>query len=259
MKLKLKSLVAALAMASAGGANAAISTDGVFGGAGLTLGTGDGEIFFAINDPTLQQSLVLDLNLTVNDFRFNNASLINTFSVTDATLASFIANSPDQSLLEWNLGGLSNKGLGPDLGVVSTHGSAGATWDLGEGFLNGHALTGGMVLMDGFAGFNPSTTVVASTSAGGFNGGIWGATYGGAMQTLNSHTGLLGGELMSFHFADETNTLDGLVMATAFTGGLWVVDGALGKVSYNAVPVPAAVWLFGSALLGLIGISRRRG
>ena len=30
------------------------------------------------------------------------------------------------------------------------------------------------------------------------------------------------------------------------------------SVSVSAVPVPAAAWLFGSGLLGLIGISRRR-
>jgi hypothetical protein len=30
------------------------------------------------------------------------------------------------------------------------------------------------------------------------------------------------------------------------------------EVGFNAVPVPAAAWLFGSGLLGLIGISRRK-
>jgi hypothetical protein len=29
-------------------------------------------------------------------------------------------------------------------------------------------------------------------------------------------------------------------------------------MSPNAVPVPAAVWLFGTALLGLIGFGKRR-
>ena len=31
-----------------------------------------------------------------------------------------------------------------------------------------------------------------------------------------------------------------------------------GTVNISAVPVPAAVWLFGSGLLGLVGISRRK-
>lgn len=35
-------------------------------------------------------------------------------------------------------------------------------------------------------------------------------------------------------------------------------SGALDNVTYNVVPVPASVWLFGSALIGFIGYSRRR-
>ena len=32
----------------------------------------------------------------------------------------------------------------------------------------------------------------------------------------------------------------------------------LANISYNTVPIPASVWLFGSGLLGLIGIARRK-
>lgn len=35
--------------------------------------------------------------------------------------------------------------------------------------------------------------------------------------------------------------------------GYWQIEG-----TYTVVPVPAAVWLFGSGLLGLVGIARRR-
>jgi len=40
----------------------------------------------------------------------------------------------------------------------------------------------------------------------------------------------------------------------------WASEVAFDKVqlTVSAVPVPAAVWLFGSALIGLVGFSKRR-
>ncbi len=32
----------------------------------------------------------------------------------------------------------------------------------------------------------------------------------------------------------------------------------IGSMTVSAVPIPAAVWLFGSALMGLVGVSRRK-
>ena len=55
----------------------------------------------------------------------------------------------------------------------------------------------------------------------------------------------------------ETNLLSGdwyvNVHTTNFAGGE-----IRGQVIVNPVPIPAAVWLFGSGLLGLIGIARRK-
>jgi hypothetical protein len=54
-----------------------------------------------------------------------------------------------------------------------------------------------------------------------------------------------------FQFANSSNV------------GMFNLD-SLGDVSYtlaaaaSAVPIPGALWLFGSGLLGLIGISRRK-
>jgi len=47
-----------------------------------------------------------------------------------------------------------------------------------------------------------------------------------------------------------------ILEATTDNGGAIFLDNASLEVS--AVPVPAAVWLFGSGLLGLVGVARRR-
>ena len=54
---------------------------------------------------------------------------------------------------------------------------------------------------------------------------------------------------------DFTASWDAVVVGGAFDGqvGHWNING-----NAQVVPVPAAVWLFGSGLLGLVGIARRR-
>ena len=63
------------------------------------------------------------------------------------------------------------------------------------------------------------------------------------------------------------NALDyGFLSLSGFTGLDEVTIGVTGtfvdpdfdNLTYQVVPIPAAVWLFGSGLLGLIGISRRK-
>ncbi len=52
-----------------------------------------------------------------------------------------------------------------------------------------------------------------------------------------------------------TAAWDSVIVGGSFNGnvGQWVITG-----NVSAVPVPAAVWLFGSGLIGLAGIARRR-
>ena len=36
------------------------------------------------------------------------------------------------------------------------------------------------------------------------------------------------------------------------------IEGTIASTAPSAVPVPAAAWLFGSGLLGLVGVARRK-
>ena len=60
---------------------------------------------------------------------------------------------------------------------------------------------------------------------------------------------------------NQTNSGSGLIVWGSGTPGTETVVGALNVTAFgnvSAVPLPAAAWLFGSALLGLIGYSRRK-
>ncbi|HYA38456.1 MAG TPA: VPLPA-CTERM sorting domain-containing protein [Candidatus Methylomirabilis sp.] len=273
--LKMKTLVVAVALAAAGGAHAAtINTDGYNGGAGLGSGTGAGDIIFTVYDPLAAQSLALNLNLTATNFINNNASLINAFSVTDSGLASFFgAHSADLSSMQWNMGGISNNGFGPNAGILTTNGSLLSTINpVVNGPVDGNALTNAMGNIESYAINNNGhlssvNSFVSNTSTNpptGWTGGTWGTSFGGQFFFNNAETGFSSGQLMSFIALGATDVTDlsGVPISNTFSNGKWVVDTSLGKVSYvgsvSAVPVPAAVWLFGSGLLGLVGIGRRK-
>ena len=54
-------------------------------------------------------------------------------------------------------------------------------------------------------------------------------------------------------FGGANQGLAGIKRVDVYFGG----SGALDNLTYSVVPVPAAVWLFGTALFGFIGFSRR--
>ena len=270
MNLKLKTLVVAIAMAAAGTVQAAaINTDNFNTGTNFGTGTGVGDLFLSVYDAGRSQSLTMNLNLTANNFINNNAALMNTFSVQDALLQSFIAGSTNTSQLVWNMSGISNLGAGPSAGLFTTNGNAGATINPAvQGPIDGNSLFTAMVNVEAYAQANsglfnptnPNSAISAAGSGTGFNSNLWSTNLGSALNFNNSATGISSDQLVSFIAmgATDVTSLNGVPISTTF-GGKFHIDAATGTVAYiSAVPVPAAVWLLGSGLVGLVGISRRK-
>ncbi len=73
--------------------------------------------------------------------------------------------------------------------------------------------------------------------------------YGTDLSTLGTVTIAPGAMFLFLGGTDNT-----AIAAISYTGDDFYLD----DIGFNVVPVPAAVWLFGSGLLGLIGIARRK-
>jgi hypothetical protein len=110
--------------------------------------------------------------------------------------------------------------------------------------------------LNGSAGSDGSNPLSADAASG------FGLNWGGSTSFFAAG-GV--GESMEFFFMAGNGTLPNAA-ATAVRYGnaqgfsTWTLNsnGSLVYAAPSAVPVPAAVWLFGSGLLGLVGISRRK-
>lgn len=129
---------------------------------------------------------------------------------------------------------------------------AGGSFDLSASIDNTGVLSGGTLAIGGTIaglGFNSGTLLTGNLTAFGFDA--------------------LGGDPLEFLFTATSGDalglysgLGGIILSGTGFGGSFNSDFASAAFSAMAdvgvVPVPAAVWLFGSALLGLIGYNRRR-
>lgn len=91
---------------------------------------------------------------------------------------------------------------------------------------------------------------VAAGSVAGFGAELLDST--GAL--LHTFTGT--GDGVTLDLALGSYTVNFLGDVTP--GSFWTMLATIEEVQTSAVPVPAAVWLFGSALMGLVGVSRRK-
>jgi hypothetical protein len=254
--MKLKLLVAAIAIAASSQASASIMQP--VGGAG--------EAVFSIWDSATQNSYSQDLGVTFAEFltNLNNASYSLSYSIDNAVYNGAFASSNPANLI-WNVS--VGEKLALDYSNYENYGIIGTSqnyFQLNDNALNqAIAITGqmataqnGTIPADGQS--NPGTNLAyhGTVDNGAYAGSpyLWSDNWGG---TPAHNTAPVGTDLSFWYQQADLLTAGNAFVTEA--AGVWSFDGQ--TISYgavSAVPVPAAIWLMGSGLIGMVGVARRK-
>lgn len=266
MKMKMKALVAVTAMAIGAQAQAAINSD-------AATVDGSGELFLSVVDRgPVPKSYILDLGVTAATFLASDSASYSLSFAADSNLTSFLASAT--GTVSWNLaaGHAVSDWTSNNYGYMSTAPTALiANTNTPQGFTGiGNALgqidiytASANLALTGAAktdmSINTSVTVNSSSNAF-YDFGTWGDTWS------NSHsTEATLGSSMAFYLVAGDYSADpeaGNVSRVQQFSGEWTLA-SNGLLTYSTatpptVPVPAAVWLLGSALIGMVGVARRK-
>ncbi len=257
--MKLKLLAAAIAMSAVSHSTFAAIADPDFG---------QGEAFFSIWDPVTLNSYVQDLGVNFDTLRANltNSTYSLNYSINASVYGSAFASSNPADLI-WNVS--VGERIDPNFANIENYGIIGTNKNFFK--LNSAALNQAIEAHGQMA--TAQRTAIGGAALDGTiadNFAYWGTVdnggYAGECRTwcfnwqgspVNNTAAI--GESMSFWY-EQANAFvkdDNFVTEAA---GDWSFDGQ--NIVYAApvsqVPVPAAIWLMGSGLVGLVGIARRK-
>lgn len=233
MRNSVKSVVAAAAFVAAGAANAAVLETSEGPG-------GSGEIVVSILNQTTGLSMLVDTNVLATDLISGNVDSW----ASDATLTATINSFLDGSSGKFWVASAVNPNFFENTMLSS-----------GTEVTSANILTA-VGNYNEFAAFTLSEVPYVTDLAGdgddveggldsagnlGFNANLGNWSSGGVELDGNAYITV------------STNNFSGFTQTTL--ENYWTLSSD-GQLSY--VPVPAAVWLFGSALIGLAGVARRR-
>lgn len=256
--MKLKLIAAAAMFAVAGQASASIANGA----------SGNGELFLSVYDTSTLTSYTRDLGITMNDFIANGNTTNQSFAADALLTSTFNLGS---SSVKWNVAALDTIGSGAGgQRYLSTSNTSLTTIKT----TTNSAMTGGMFFVDNYVNaVNGSIDTNTAVNSSYVNTSANGAAYfdtGFKKDWLGNakfdSTALVGQSLGFFYMTPSSTSGLGKISATQFAGtagnAAWNLA-SNGNLNYSvaapaAVPVPAALWLLGSGLIGMVGVARRR-
>jgi len=255
MKLNIKAITAVVALTCAGSASAAINV----------FSTGNGELFLSVRDNINATSIVLDMNTTIDTF-LGTTSVAGTggsdFAMTDAAVANFMTTGSGDYSWAVMAGDSVGSASAGGLRYLSTTNAADTTIGTLNNFTlqNWSIMEGSYLLnVNPFIDLAGPSTTLKSTSA---DNSYFITAFDSWSNNANFTTTAAAGQSQNFMFlSNSQGTIfpSGKLAKVDFvkTGSFTLqANGTLNYVS--AVPLPAAVYFLGSALVGLVGVTRRR-
>ena len=272
MNAMQKTLTAAVLAAASAGAFAA-SNDGLPANG---TGTGVGDLIFAYEAADASASILWDLSDGANDLNFTDMLSATAFTISNPDVTAFMTANPGG---RWNIFGLTNsKTSGTTSSILYNQAGLGVTVNgaINPNQPNGSAINGAYVegRIDVYAQWVSNANTLGAfpdngtTLAGASDLWAFSDPTRGSVLANQQATGLVGDTLAYWTIlidntvtrgvsANATNALGRAAMFSQL--GNFSLD-AGGNLAYSTapVPVPAAVWLMGSALAGLGAMRRRK-
>lgn len=272
--MKLKGMIAAAALLASGTASAVTLPTYTGQGSSLVLTAYDSATSFLLSDgvttETANRGIVVDLGVDLSTYLANPNAAFSSIDVSTLFQDTFInaQNSEgnvvasDLNNIRWNITagdwgatGFENKVLTSSaLGNAPSYNNAILQGSLSE--LNSYFTQINRASCGAACGFTADAYANPASN--------WGKNFN--RQNANDNTAGLGEALDLYLLEITPRDIFGAVQivgadnaamsgpfATAFT-----LDSTGNFSAVSAVPVPAAVWLFGSGLVGLVGVARRR-